>query len=128
VEEVYRAGFERTVGLAVTLAGYSGDGRDRSRRLEGWTVRFPASPRSDGNAETKGSSRPKPHPGRKEDAPPTKRVGRPRAKHSNPDYTQMSVYIPKDVRAKVKVRLFETGGEFSGLVEALLREWLVKQK
>jgi hypothetical protein len=27
----------------------------------------------------------------------------------------------------VKVRLFETGGEFSGLVESLLREWLKKQ-
>jgi hypothetical protein len=54
--------------------------------------------------------------------------GRPRAKHSSPDYQQMSVYIPKDVRSKVKMRLFETGGEFSGLVEQLLREWLVEQK
>lgn len=59
---------------------------------------------------------------------PTKKVGRPRAKHSSPDYVQMSVYIHKDVRSKVKVRLFETGGEFSALVELLLREWLAKQK
>ena len=50
-----------------------------------------------------------------------KRVGRPRAKHSDPDYVQMSVYIHKDIRSKVKVRLFEIGGEFSALVESLLR-------
>jgi hypothetical protein len=40
----------------------------------------------------------------------------------------MSVYIHKDIRGKVKMRLFETGGEFSALVESLLREWLAKQK
>jgi hypothetical protein len=65
---------------------------------------------------------------RKDAAPPTKRVGRPPAKHSSPDYVQMSVYIHKDVRSKVKVRLFETGGEFSALVESLLQDWLIKQK
>jgi hypothetical protein len=40
----------------------------------------------------------------------------------------MSVYVHKDVRAKVKVRLFESGGEFSGLVETLLRGWLEGKK
>jgi hypothetical protein len=30
------------------------------------------------------------------------------------------------VRGKVKARLFEQDGEFSGLVESLLREWLKK--
>jgi hypothetical protein len=53
-----------------------------------------------------------------------KKVGRPRAKHSDPNYVQMSVYIHKDVRTKVKVRLLDSGGEFSGLVESLLRDWL----
>jgi len=52
------------------------------------------------------------------------RRGGPPAKHSSPDYRQMSVYIHRDVRSKVKVRLFETGGEFSALVESLLREWI----
>lgn len=56
--------------------------------------------------------------------PGAKKVGRPRAKHSSPDYAQMSVYIHKEVRNKVKMRLFETGSEFSGLVESLLRDWL----
>jgi len=38
----------------------------------------------------------------------------------------MSVYIHKDVRNKAKARLFEQGGEFSALVESLLRDWLKK--
>lgn len=58
-------------------------------------------------------------------APNTKKkAGRPRAKHSSPDYTQVSLYLHKDVRNKVKVRLFEQGAEFSALVESLLRDWL----
>jgi len=57
-------------------------------------------------------------------AEPPKRVGRPRAKHSDPAYVQMSVYVHKDVRTEVKIRLLQNGGEFSGLVESLLREWL----
>ena len=59
-------------------------------------------------------------------AAPRKKAGRPRAKHSDPNYQQMSVYIHKDVRGKVKARLFEQDGEFSGLVESLLRDWLKK--
>jgi hypothetical protein len=60
-------------------------------------------------------------------AVPPKKVGRPRAKHSDPDYKQMSVYVHQDVRNKVKARLFEQGGEFSELVESLLRDWLKKR-
>ncbi len=56
-----------------------------------------------------------------------RKVGRPRAKHSSPDYTQMSIYIHRDVRTRVKMRLLETDGEFSGLVEELLRDWLKKE-
>lgn len=50
--------------------------------------------------------------------------GRKPAKHSNPAYTQMSIYIPFDLRAEVKKRLLDENGEFSGLVESLLRDWL----
>lgn len=46
-----------------------------------------------------------------------KKVGRPRAKHSDPNYAQMSICISRDVRSKVKMRLLEADGEFSGLVE-----------
>ncbi len=59
-------------------------------------------------------------------APAKKKAGRPRAKHSDPDYKQMSVYVHQEVRNKVKARLFEQGGEFSALVESLLRDWLKK--
>jgi hypothetical protein len=60
-------------------------------------------------------------------APAKKKAGRPPAKHSDPDYKQMSVYVHKDVRNKVKSRLFEQDGEFSALVESLLRDWLKKR-
>jgi hypothetical protein len=59
----------------------------------------------------------------------TKR-GRKRAKHSDPAYTQMSLYVPIDLRTKVKMRLLELSGEgirsseFSALIEELLKDWL----
>jgi hypothetical protein len=52
------------------------------------------------------------------------RVGRPPAKHSSPDYAQMTVYIHKDVRNRLKMRLFQEGMELSALVEKLLSNWL----
>lgn len=63
---------------------------------------------------------------RKKAVPLKKKPGRPPAKHSDPAYKQMSVYVHQDVRNKVKARLFEQDGEFSALVESLLREWLKK--
>ncbi len=51
-------------------------------------------------------------------------AGRPPAKHSSPDYVQMTVYVPKTVRNSVKMRLFQEGLEMSALVERLLRNWL----
>jgi hypothetical protein len=53
-----------------------------------------------------------------------RRAGRPRAKHSSPDYSQITVYIRNDVRKAVKIRLFEEGQEMSSTVERLLLEWL----
>jgi hypothetical protein len=56
---------------------------------------------------------------------PTKRgPGRPPAKHSSEEYAQMSIYLHKTVRNAVKGELFKEAGEFSGLVESLLRGWL----
>ena len=51
-------------------------------------------------------------------------IGRPPAKHSSPDYTQMTVYVPKTLRNSVKMRLFQEGLEMSALVERLLKNWL----
>ena len=58
--------------------------------------------------------------------------GRPPAKHSSDDYAQMSLYIHKTVRSLVRIELLKEAdqstepnkGEFSGLVESLLRDWL----
>lgn len=55
------------------------------------------------------------------------RRGRKPAKHSNPDYVQTSLYLPREVKNKVRARLLEQGKEFSELVEDMLRDWLVKQ-
>jgi len=52
------------------------------------------------------------------------RRGRPPAKHSSPDYAQMSLYIHQTVRSLVRIELLKENGEFSGLVEDLLRVWL----
>ena len=51
-------------------------------------------------------------------------AGRPRAKHSSPDYAQMTVYVLKTLRNSVKMRLFQEGLEMSALVERLLQNWL----
>lgn len=63
---------------------------------------------------------------------PKRGRGRPPAKHSSDDYAQMSLYIHKTVRSLVRIELLREAeqsaepntGEFSGLVESLLRGWL----
>ena len=55
-------------------------------------------------------------------------MGRPPAKHSSPDYAQMTVYVPKTVRNAVKMRLFQEGLELSALVERLLKTWLAANR
>lgn len=64
---------------------------------------------------------------KKQEPLPAKR-GRKQAKHSNPDYVQMTVYVPRTLRNNVKARLAEQEMEFSGLVEEMLSDWLAKQK
>jgi post-segregation antitoxin (ccd killing protein) len=60
--------------------------------------------------------------------PLPKHLGRKRAKHSNPEYVQMTVYVPRELRNRVKARLAEQELELSGLVEDMLSEWLAKQR
>ena len=59
---------------------------------------------------------------------PPPKPGRKPAKHSNPDYVQMTAYVPRELRNKVKARLAEQEREFSDLVEGMLSDWLAKQK
>ena len=57
----------------------------------------------------------------------TKKLGRKPGKHSNENYTQTSIYLPIELRNRVRASLYEQGMEMSGLVEEMLREWLAKQ-
>lgn len=57
---------------------------------------------------------------------PTKRRKRAKTgKRSDPSYTQVGCYIPKELNSKVKVRLVEDSRDFSDLVAELLNEWLI---
>jgi hypothetical protein len=40
----------------------------------------------------------------------------------------MTIYVPRELRNKVKARLAEQEMELSGLVEGMLSDWLAKQK
>lgn len=54
-------------------------------------------------------------------------VGRPggRGKSSNPDYTPVSIYLPRALYDEARIKLIREGNkEFSGLMEALLIQWL----
>ncbi len=54
--------------------------------------------------------------------------GRKPGKHSDENYTQTSIYLPVDLRNRVRAKLYEKGMEMSGLVEEALREWLAEQQ
>ena len=69
-----------------------------------------------GNSEPKAKATPKP--------------GRPggQGKRGNPDYAQVTAYIPKTLHDETKVNLIRQGNrEFSQLVEELLSGWNLKQ-
>lgn len=54
-------------------------------------------------------------------------LGRPRGKSSNPDYTQVTAYIPKELHNKVKIALLQEGQkEFSELIEEQLTRWIAR--
>ena len=55
-----------------------------------------------------------------------RKVGRPPGKKSNPDYTQVTVYLRKDTHIAAKKLLLDEGREFSDLVDDLVSRWLEK--
>lgn len=63
----------------------------------------------------------------KKHEPPSK-PGRKPAKHSNPEYVQVTAYVRRDLRNKVKARLAEQEMEFSVLIEGMLSKWLAEQR
>lgn len=52
------------------------------------------------------------------------KVGRPRAKKSNPDFRSTTVWIKKDTHIQVKTKLLPEKKEFSILVQELLDKWI----
>ena len=51
--------------------------------------------------------------------------GRPPGKRTNPDYQQVTVYIPRALHDQVKIALIQEGRkEFSELVGELLASWI----
>ncbi len=66
---------------------------------------------------------------KKEKAEPLKETpiqpkGRAKGKRSDPNYTQIGAYIPKDLHNKVKRRLFDEDVDLSELITDLLTKWL----
>ena len=45
------------------------------------------------------------------------------AKSKNPDYTQVSAYLPSSLYKKTKIKLLNNDMEFSELLELLLKKW-----
>ena len=54
----------------------------------------------------------------------TRKVGRPPGKKSDPDYTQVTVYLKRDNHLAAKKRLLDDGKEFSELVDQVVMAWL----
>ena len=59
-----------------------------------------------------------------ESAEPTGRMGRPKGKSSDPNFTQVTVYMRKDVHRSARKLLFDDGRQFSDLVGDLVSKWV----
>jgi len=53
-----------------------------------------------------------------------RRNGKKSGKSSNPDYTQMGLYVPKALKLEVDRKLLGNGMDASDLVAALLKAWV----
>ena len=79
----------------------------------------------------KAQTSPKPSAGGAGEAPAKRPRGRPKSngKRLNPDYTQVTAYIPADLHTATKINLIRSGKrEFSILIEELLTTWNKKQE
>jgi hypothetical protein len=54
------------------------------------------------------------------------KTGRPPAKKSNPDYTQVTVYLRKETHAAARKLLFDGRRQFSDLVDKLVSDWVIE--
>lgn len=58
----------------------------------------------------------------------TKSTGRPPGKKTDPNYTQVTVYLEKKVHHNARKVLFDSHRQFSDLVNELVSNWLDSQK
>ena len=56
---------------------------------------------------------------------PAPKMGRPAGKKTNPEYTQVTVYLRKEVHRQAKKILIDDGREFSELVDQLVDRWIL---
>src|ERR1035441_8003062 len=61
-------------------------------------------------------------------AAPTPKMGRPAGKKTNPEYTQVTVYLRKEVHRQAKKILIDDGREFSELVDQLVDRWILEDR
>lgn len=60
--------------------------------------------------------------------PEGRKPGRPRAKRSDPEYTQVTAYIRRDTYLAVKRKLLDMDdAEFSDTLEVLLTRWVAEK-
>lgn len=93
-------------------------------------------PSSDTSSASKKSSQPDSKQPSAAAKPKKRGPGRPPGRRSNPDYTQISAYIPLELLLEVQDELAEERREkkqrtprpVSGLMEELLASWLKKRK
>ena len=52
------------------------------------------------------------------------KMGRPPGKKSNPEYTQVTVYLRKELHQAARKRLIDEQRQFSDLVGDLVNQWL----
>ena len=54
------------------------------------------------------------------------KMGRPPGKKTDPHYVQVTVYLRKEIHREAKKLLLDDGGQFSDLVDDLVRQWIAK--
>ena len=60
------------------------------------------------------------------DAESPAKMGRPPGKKSNPSYSQVTVYLQKNVHRNARKLLFDDGRNFSDLVDELVARWVAE--
>lgn len=71
------------------------------------------------------TTQPAPEPPPQMTVLPSQPAGHAGGKRSDPDYTQVSAYVGREMYRKVKIALVTDGErDFSDLVDELLRRWL----